>query len=114
MRDLFGTPINDPDFAWLEGFPEYFAQRVAATDPPGAVTGGTPTAIENPPLCTSVPLDRWITNDAVERHVAAAALDGGGPGRPQRWRDLGRALAPGRQVFEGRARSRPANERRTR
>lgn len=70
---VFGHVINSPEHAWLEGFADYFAEIVIGTAPAGTFlpTGG----LERLGMCTNVPLDRWIPDEAVEDYVAASLWD---------------------------------------
>jgi len=84
--------LNTPAHAWMEGFADYFAQAVVASDSSGTLvgaplpgaTGGTSSVatLESPPACSLVgtqagtPGNTWtITASAIENNVAAILWD---------------------------------------
>ncbi len=90
-RDLFGSIVNSPEHAWMEGFADFFAQAVVANNPTGTFQGpaaGTFSVgqLENTPWdCPDVPAG--TSPMAVENVVAGILWDlfdaTGGCGTPE-------------------------------
>ena len=80
--NVAGTILRSPEHAWMEGFADFFAQAVAANNPPGTFRGfaggnGTPSVftLENASAssCTGLPAD--ITPNMIENVVAGVLWD---------------------------------------
>ncbi len=78
LDGVTGALINSPEHAWMEGFAEFFAQAVAANNPPGTFVGGSGTfsasQLENTPWnCPTLPLS--VPPAAIENVIAGVLWD---------------------------------------
>lgn len=80
-KDAFGGIVNSAEHAWMEGFAEFFAQAVAANNPPGTFRGraggfGTFTVSQleaTPWNCPDLPAS--VPPNAIENVVAGVLWD---------------------------------------
>lgn len=79
---IAGNNINSAEHAWMEGFAEFFAQAVAANNPPGTFRGraggnGTFTVsqLEDTPWASCTGLPPHVTPNMIENVVAGVLWD---------------------------------------